>query len=185
MFTPHFFPQCSGFSPDPLPLCSSGPLPTQLCSMADMLPVTGSLCHVFISLDLGNAYCVLFSPPVKMSHEFSRCPWTDQQSASFLSAPCQDNHQVLLLWHLVFILADDICTLSSFAQTLVREIVTYGVMFASVFEGHVNMRQELDCKSDVTRNNVENKWSSGKTNPSSDVNKIIFSMGVWLLCCAS
>lgn len=59
MFEPHFFPQCCGFSPDPLPLCSSGPLPTQLCSVAVTLPATGSLCHVFVSLDLGNAYCVL------------------------------------------------------------------------------------------------------------------------------
>lgn len=69
--------------------------------------------------------------------------------------------------------------MSSFAQTLVREIVTYGVLFASVFEGHVNMSQEMDCKSDVTRNNVENKHSSGNTSLLSDVNEIVLESG----CC--
>lgn len=38
-----------------------------------------------------------------MSPDFPRCPQTDQQSASFLSAPSQDDLQGFLLWHFVFI----------------------------------------------------------------------------------
>lgn len=68
--------------------------------------------------------------------------------------------------------------------------MTYVVLFISVLKRLVNMRWELCWKPNVTRKKVENKvpghmqLSSGETNTSS-ANRIVFSMGFWLPCCAS
>lgn len=67
------------------------------------------------------------------------------------------------------------------------------VLFTSVLKGHVSTGWELERRPDVTVRmvkDIENKvlewmWiSSEKTTPSSDANKLVLDVGVWLPCSA-